>query len=156
VCPQEEQCERNCVLGKKGDPLAIGRLERFVPTAKPRRAGPASAAAAAERSRHRGGGLRSGRHHGGRDLALRGYAVTMFEALHEAGGVLTYGIPEFRLPKAIVRREVDYVRSLGVELRLDFVVGKTRTIERLQESSTRSSSAPAPACRGFSRSRART
>ena len=68
------------------------------------------------------------------DLALRGYAVTMFEALHEAGGVLTYGIPEFRLPKAIVRREVDYVRSLGVELRLDFVVGKTRTIDRLLES----------------------
>ena len=67
------------------------------------------------------------------DLALRGHAVTMFEALHEAGGVLTYGIPEFRLPKAIVRREVDYVRSLGVELRLDFVVGKTRTIERLLE-----------------------
>jgi glutamate synthase (NADPH/NADH) small chain len=68
------------------------------------------------------------------DLALRGYAITMFEALHEAGGVLTYGIPEFRLPKSIVRREVDYVRSLGVELRLDFVVGKTRTIDRLQES----------------------
>ena len=67
------------------------------------------------------------------DLALRGYAVTMFEALHEAGGVLTYGIPEFRLPKAIVRREVDYVRSLGVELRLDFVVGKTRTIDRLRK-----------------------
>ena len=67
------------------------------------------------------------------DLALLGYEVTIFEALHEAGGVLTYGIPEFRLPKAIVRREVDYVRSLGVELRLDFVVGKTRTIDRLLE-----------------------
>jgi glutamate synthase (NADPH) small chain len=65
------------------------------------------------------------------DLALLGYEVTMFEALHEAGGVLTYGIPEFRLPKAIVRREVAYVRSLGVDLRLDFVVGKTRTVDRL-------------------------
>ena len=65
------------------------------------------------------------------DLALLGYEVTVFEALHEAGGVLTYGIPEFRLPKAIVRREVAYVRSLGVELRLDYVVGKTRTIDRL-------------------------
>ena len=134
VCPQEEQCERHCVLGKKGDPVAIGRLERFAadseardgpgdPPPLPRRngrvvavvgSGPASITVAAE-------------------LALRGYAVTMFEALHEAGGVLTYGIPEFRLPKAIVRREVDYVRSLGVELRLDFVVGKTRTIDRLRE-----------------------
>ena len=135
VCPQEEQCEANCVLGKKGDPLAIGRLERFVadreaqegpaeaPTLPPPNgrciavvgSGPAGITVAA-------------------DLALRGYAITMFEALHEAGGVLTYGIPEFRLPKSIVRREVDYVRSLGVELRLDFVVGKTRTIDRLQES----------------------
>ena len=134
VCPQEEQCERNCVLGKKGDPVAIGRLERFVadweasegaaeapPLPPPcgRRvaivgSGPAGITVAA-------------------DLALRGYEVTMFEALHEAGGVLTYGIPEFRLPKAIVRREVDYVRSLGVDLRLDFVVGKTRTVERLLE-----------------------
>ena len=135
VCPQEEQCEANCVLGKKGDPLAIGRLERFVadreaqegpaeaPTLPPPNgrciavvgSGPAGITVAA-------------------DLALRGYAITMFEALHEAGGVLTYGIPEFRLPKSIVRREVDYVRSLGVELRLDFVIGKTRTIDRLQES----------------------
>ena len=135
VCPQEEQCEANCVLGKKGDPLAIGRLERFVadreaqegpaeaPTLPPPNgrciavvgSGPAGITVAAA-------------------LALRGYAITMFEALHEAGGVLTYGIPEFRLPKSIVRREVDYVRSLGVELRLDFVVGKTRTIDRLQES----------------------
>ena len=68
------------------------------------------------------------------DLAGQGYQVTVFEALHEAGGVLTYGIPEFRLPKAIVRREIDYVRSLGVELRLDFVAGKTRTLDRLLES----------------------
>ena len=65
------------------------------------------------------------------DLAALGYAVTLYEALHEAGGVLTYGIPEFRLPKAIVAREVEYVRSLGVDVRLDFVVGKTRTIDRL-------------------------
>jgi glutamate synthase (NADPH/NADH) small chain len=135
VCPQEEQCEKECVLGKKGDPVAIGRLERFVadweaqegageaaplPPPNGRRvavvgSGPAGLTVAA-------------------DLALRGYAVTMFEALHEAGGVLTYGIPEFRLPKAIVRREVEYVQSLGVELRLDYVVGKTRTIDRLQES----------------------
>ena len=134
VCPQEEQCEKDCILGKKGDPLAIGRLERFLadweaeqgtpqapvpPTPNGRRiavvgSGPAGITVAA-------------------DLASLGYEVTMFEALHEAGGVLTYGIPEFRLPKAIVRREVAYVRSLGVELRLDFIVGKTRTIDRLLE-----------------------
>jgi len=135
VCPQEEQCERNCVLGKKGDPLAIGRLERFVadreaqegPGQPPPLPPPNGRAIAVVGSGPAGITVAA-------DLALRGYAVTMFEALHEAGGVLTYGIPEFRLPKAIVRREVDYVRSLGVELRLDFVVGKTRTIERLQES----------------------
>jgi glutamate synthase (NADPH) small chain len=134
VCPQEEQCEKQCVLGRKGDNVAIGRLERFLadweaaqevveaPTLAPpngRRiavigSGPAGVTVAA-------------------DCALRGYAVTMFEALHEAGGVLTYGIPEFRLPKAIVRREVGYVRSLGVELRLNYVVGKTRTIDSLLE-----------------------
>ena len=134
VCPQEEQCERNCVLGKKGDPVAIGRLERFVadweaaegagePQPLPRPSGHAVAVVGSGPA-----GITVAA-----DLALRGHAVTMFEALHEAGGVLTYGIPEFRLPKAIVRREVDYVRSLGVELRLDFVVGKTRTIERLLE-----------------------
>ncbi len=134
VCPQEEQCERNCVLGKKGDPVAIGRLERFVadweaaegaaePQPLPRASGHAVAVVGSGPA-----GITVAA-----DLALRGHAVTMFEALHEAGGVLTYGIPEFRLPKAIVRREVDYVRSLGVELRLDFVVGKTRTIERLLE-----------------------
>jgi len=134
VCPQEEQCEAGCVLGKKGDPVAIGRLERFLadweaargpveppelPPANGLRvavvgSGPAGITVAA-------------------DLALRGYGVTMFEALHEAGGVLTYGIPEFRLPKSIVRREVEYVKSLGVELRLDYIVGKTRTVDRLLE-----------------------
>jgi glutamate synthase (NADPH/NADH) small chain len=134
VCPQEEQCESRCALGHKGDPVAIGRLERFLadweaaqghvepPTMAPPNgrsvavvgSGPAGITVAA-------------------DCALRGYAVTMFEALHEAGGVLTYGIPEFRLPKAIVRRELAYVRSLGVQLRLDYVVGKTRTIDSLLE-----------------------
>jgi glutamate synthase (NADPH/NADH) small chain len=135
VCPQEEQCEERCLIGKKGDPVAIGRLERFaadweaaqgpitpppLPAANGRRiaivgSGPAGITVAA-------------------DLALLGYAVTMFEALHDAGGVLTYGIPEFRLPKVVVRREVEYVKSLGVDLRLDFVVGKTRTIDSLLES----------------------
>jgi glutamate synthase (NADPH/NADH) small chain len=133
VCPQEEQCEKLCVLGKKNEPVAIGRLERYladweaasgsverpdlVPANGKRIAivgsGPAGITVAS-------------------DLALLGYGVTMFEALHEGGGVLTYGIPEFRLPKAIVRREVEYVKSLGVELHLDFIVGKTRTVDALQ------------------------
>jgi glutamate synthase (NADPH/NADH) small chain len=132
VCPQEDQCEKVCVLGKKGDPVAIGRLERFLadweagsgetetpdiaPSTGKRIAivgsGPAGITVA-------------------NDLALLGHSVTMFEALHDAGGVLTYGIPEFRLPKAIVRREVEYVKSLGVQLYLDYVVGKTRTIDAL-------------------------
>jgi glutamate synthase (NADPH/NADH) small chain len=132
VCPQEGQCEKECLLGKKGDAVAIGRLERYVadweaeqgtPQAPPSPAtngkrvavvgsGPAGLTVAA-------------------DLALLGYTVTIFEALHEAGGVLTYGIPEFRLPKSIVRREVQYVESLGVDLRLDYIVGKTRTVDRL-------------------------
>jgi glutamate synthase (NADPH/NADH) small chain len=137
VCPQEEQCEARCILGKKGDPVAIGRLERFVAD----REAAAGAATGAAQPLPSQSGRRIAVVGSGpagitvaADLALRGHGVTMFEALHEAGGVLTYGIPEFRLPKSIVRREVDYVRSLGVELRLDFVVGKTRTIERLLES----------------------
>jgi glutamate synthase (NADPH/NADH) small chain len=136
VCPQEEQCERNCVLGKKGDPVAIGRLERFVADWEASAGEAAGAAAPLPPPTGRRVAVVGSGPAGitvAADLALRGHGVTMFEALHEAGGVLTYGIPEFRLPKAIVRREVDYVRGLGVELRLDFVVGKTRTIERLLE-----------------------
>jgi glutamate synthase (NADPH) small chain len=135
VCPQEEQCEDTCVLGKKGDPVAIGRLERFLadweaeqgPLEPPPPAPPSGRRVAVVGSGPAGLTVAA-------DLALLGYAVTLFEALHEAGGVLTYGIPEFRLPKAIVAREVEYVQSLGVELRLDYVVGKTRTIDRLLDS----------------------
>ncbi|MGB3943386.1 MAG: FAD-dependent oxidoreductase, partial [Methanothrix sp.] len=138
VCPQEVQCEERCVLSKKGAPIAIGRLERFVadwegsqdlveerdlveeagpgprgvgkaePTGKMVAvvgAGPAGITAAA-------------------DLARRGHQVTVFEALHDAGGVLIYGIPEFRLPKDIVRGEVDYVKRLGVKFEFDSVVGR--------------------------------
>ncbi len=132
VCPQEDQCEKVCVLGKKGSPVAIGRLERFLadweaasgetetPDILPSTgkkiaivgSGPAGVTVA-------------------NDLVLLGHDITMFEALHDAGGVLTYGIPEFRLPKAIVRREVEYVESLGVKLRLDYIVGKTKTIDRI-------------------------
>jgi glutamate synthase (NADPH/NADH) small chain len=134
VCPQEEQCERSCVLGKKGEPVAIGRLERFLADweaeqgmAETPRGAPANGWRVAVVGSGPAGLTVAA------DLAMLGYAVTVYEALHEAGGVLTYGIPEFRLPKAIVAREVEYVRSLGVDLRLDFVVGKTRTVDRLLE-----------------------
>ncbi len=134
VCPQETQCEETCSLAKKGAPIAIGRLERFVadweranmpsadsspvlpkPTGKRVGivgSGPAGLTAAA-------------------DLAKLGHSVTIFEALHVAGGVLMYGIPEFRLPKEIVQAEVNYVASLGVKIELDSVVGKLMTIDEL-------------------------
>jgi glutamate synthase (NADPH) small chain len=135
VCPQEEQCEKGCLLGKKGGPVAIGRLERFVADWEAEEGGAEEALPLPPLNGFRVAIVGSGP--AGitvaADLALRGYEVTMFEALHEAGGVLTYGIPEFRLPKAIVRREVAYVRSLGVKLHLDYIVGKTRTIDKLEE-----------------------
>ncbi len=134
VCPQETQCESLCTLGKKGAPVAIGRLERYVadwermnkasvkpttekpsPTGKKVAivgSGPAALTAAA-------------------DLAKMGHDVTIFEALHVAGGVLMYGIPQFRLPKEIVQSEVEYVNSLGVKIELNSVVGKLTTIDEL-------------------------
>jgi len=131
VCPQETQCEEKCVLGKKHEPVAIGRLERYVsdweisqgvraPTVAPSTvkriavigAGPAGLTCAG-------------------DLAKMGHQVTIFESLHAPGGVLSYGIPEFRLPKSIVATEVKYVQSLGAELRLNTVVGKLHTVDEL-------------------------
>ena len=133
VCPQESQCEKYCVRGIKGEPVAIGRLERFVADwyreninempAKPESngikvavvgSGPASLTCAS-------------------DLAKQGYQVTMFEAFHTAGGVLVYGIPEFRLPKAIVANEVKKLTAMGVDLETDMVVGKTYTIDEMFE-----------------------
>jgi glutamate synthase (NADPH/NADH) small chain len=134
VCPQEEQCEHSCILGKKGGAVAIGRLERFLAdweAASGKIEKPAMAALNGMKIAVVGSGP-SGITVAN-DLALLGYEITMFEALHEAGGVLTYGIPEFRLPKAIVKREVEYVRSLGVKLYLDFIVGKTRTIDSIMK-----------------------
>jgi len=132
VCPQEEQCEKVCVLGKKHEAVAIGRIERFLADWEAE-TGTIETPAIAPANQRRVAVVGSGP--AGitvaSDLALLGYDVTMFEALHDAGGVLTYGIPEFRLPKAIVQREVEYVKSLGVKLLLDFVVGKTRTIDVL-------------------------
>lgn len=134
VCPQEDQCEKVCVLGKKGDPLAIGRLERFLAdweaasgsTETPEIASPTGKNIAVVGAGPAGVTVAN-------DLALLGHEVVIYEALHEAGGVLTYGIPEFRLPKAIVKREVEYVKSLGVKLYTDYIVGKTRTTDRLLE-----------------------
>lgn len=131
VCPQETQCEKYCVRGIKGEPVAIGRMERFVADwhnehaceLRPRPAsnghkvaiigsGPAGLTCAG-------------------DLAKLGYQVTIFEALHKAGGVLVYGIPEFRLPKAIVQKEVDGLKEMGVEICTNIVIGKTITIDEL-------------------------
>ena len=135
VCPQEEQCQKKCVIGKIGEPVSIGRLERFLadwerqndsqtlpskappPTGKKVAivgAGPAGLTAAA-------------------DLVKLGHEITMFEALHVGGGVLMYGIPEFRLPKAIVQNEVNYVQKLGVDLRLGNLVGRIHTIPELMK-----------------------
>ena len=132
VCPQENQCEGACILSKKCDAVSIGRLERFVADWEAAQAalvtpeisekinkkvaivgsGPAGLTVAA-------------------DLAGLGYDVTIFEALHETGGVLSYGIPEFRLPKVIVKREVDYICNLGVHIEKDFIVGNTATVDEL-------------------------
>ena len=133
VCPQENQCEKNCVRAKKGESVAIGRLERFVAdrhnekeTVKAKElssngrkvavvgSGPSGLACAGE-------------------LRQRGYDVTVFEALHVAGGVLVYGIPEFRLPKSIVQQEVNNLKSSGVKFETNMVIGKTLTIDELME-----------------------
>ena len=133
VCPQENQCEGKCIRGIKGEPVGIGRLERFVAdwhnahcTAAPEKpvsnghrvavvgSGPAGLTCAG-------------------DLARKGYEVTVFEALHLAGGVLVYGIPEFRLPKSIVQKEVDGLKALGVTIATNTVVGRTISVDELME-----------------------
>ncbi len=131
VCPQETQCEARCVRGIKGESVGIGRLERFVADWHNSHAAPPSVPPA--KNGHRvavvGSGP-SGLTCAG-DLARLGYSVTVFEALHTAGGVLVYGIPEFRLPKAIVEREVENLRALGVELMENMIIGKTLTVDEL-------------------------
>ncbi len=133
VCPQERQCESKCVRGIKGESVGIGRLERFV---------------ADWHNAHSSQGIKKPEANGIRvavigsgpsgltcagELAKKGYQVTVFEALHTAGGVLSYGIPEFRLPKAIVQKEVDALKSLGVDLQTNVVIGKTITVSELFE-----------------------
>ncbi|MAH39689.1 MAG: glutamate synthase (NADPH), homotetrameric [Dehalococcoidales bacterium] len=134
VCPQETQCEVVCVIAKRGAPVAIGRLERYV--ADWERANMSPESSALELPKPTGkwvavvgsgpAGLTAAA-----DLAKLGHSVTIFEALHVAGGVLTYGIPEFRLPTEIIQAEVDYVASLGVELKLNSVIGKIDTVDEL-------------------------
>ena len=134
VCPQESQCEGKCIRGKKGDPVSIGKLERFVADwarengIKPKKADHANGKKVAVIGSGPAGLSCAG------DLAKLGYEVTIFEALHEAGGVLTYGIPEFRLPKdAVVKPEVENVKSLGVKIETDVIIGKSVTIDELLE-----------------------
>lgn len=133
VCPQETQCESKCVRGKKGEPVAIGRLERYVADRHN-----TLAESAVERSVSNGhkaaviGSGPSGLACAG-DLAKKGYDVTVFEALHVAGGVLSYGIPEFRLPKSIVQKEIDGLKSLGVKIETNTVVGKSVSIDELMK-----------------------
>lgn len=133
VCPQETQCESKCVRGIKGEPVGIGRLERFV--SDWHNAHTKEAAVPPESNGHKvaviGSGP-SGLTCAG-DLAKKGYQVTIFEALHTAGGVLVYGIPEFRLPKAIVQQEVDALIHLGVKIATNVVIGKTLTVDELFE-----------------------
>ena len=133
VCPQESQCEKYCVRGIKGEPVGIGRLERFV--ADWHREHASGAAEKPASNGHRvavvGSGP-SGLTCAG-DLARKGYDVTVFEALHLAGGVLVYGIPEFRLPKTIVQKEVDGLKELGVTIATDTVIGRTITVDELME-----------------------
>ncbi|HOB51942.1 MAG TPA: NADPH-dependent glutamate synthase [Acidobacteriota bacterium] len=134
VCPQEEQCEKTCALKKLGGTVAIGRLERFLADWEAARGAPEMPAIQGPTGKKVAvvGGGPAGLTVAG-DLIQLGYAVTIYEALHRMGGVLVYGIPEFRLPKAIVNREVQYLQRLGVKLVTDFVVGKTRTIDSLLE-----------------------
>ena len=133
VCPQETQCESKCVRGIKGEPVAIGRLERFV--ADWHNSNDNTSTIKPEANGHRvaivGSGP-SGLTCAG-DLAKKGYAVTVFEALHTAGGVLVYGIPEFRLPKSIVKKEVDNLKALGVQIETNIIIGKTLTVDELFE-----------------------
>jgi len=134
VCPQEEQCEKLCVLKNKGGEIAIGRLERFLADWEAEQsvlAMPKISSLTGRKVSIVGGGP-AGLTVAG-DLIKLGHQVTIFEALHKMGGVLVYGIPEFRLPKVIVDREVNYLRKLGVEILTDFVVGKTRSIDSLLE-----------------------
>ena len=135
VCPQENQCEGQCVRGIKGEPVGIGRLERFVADYHNTHGHQGGAPAVPESNGHKVAVVGSGP--AGLtcagDLARKGYDVTVFEALHQVGGVLVYGIPEFRLPKAIVAKEVARLEHFGVKIMTDTVVGRTITVDELMD-----------------------
>ncbi|NLE46364.1 MAG: NADPH-dependent glutamate synthase [Chloroflexi bacterium] len=134
VCPQDEQCEKKCILGKKDEPVAIGALERFAADfergtdaiAIPRRAPSTGKRIAVVGSGPAGLTLAA-------DMIVKGHALTVFESLHQPGGVLVYGIPEFRLPKSIVEAEIEYLRRLGVKVEVNTIIGKLYNIEELFE-----------------------
>ena len=134
VCPQESQCEGKCIRGIKGEPISIGKLERFVADwARENEIKPAKATTKLGKKVAVIGSGPAGLTCAG-DLAKLGYDVTIFEALHEAGGVLVYGIPEFRLPKDdVVKKEIENVKSLGVTIETNVVVGKSVTIDELMD-----------------------
>ena len=133
VCPQESQCEKHCVRGVKGEPVGIGRLERFVADWHNQHAqeAPKKPASNGHKVAVVGSGP-AGLTCAG-DLARLGYAVTVFEALHTVGGVLVYGIPEFRLPKAIVQKEIDGLKAMGVKIETNMVIGRVLSIDELLE-----------------------
>ena len=136
VCPQEEQCEKYCVLAKKGEAVGIGRLERYTADTARNQAVPQEEAALAAADAQKVAVIGSGPAGltAAGEMAKRGYQVTVFEALHRPGGVLVYGIPEFRLPKdEVVQAEIDALRKLGVDIEVNVVIGQTYTIDELLE-----------------------
>ncbi|UCE81358.1 MAG: NADPH-dependent glutamate synthase [Methanobacteriota archaeon] len=134
VCPYENQCEGNCVVGKKNEPVGIGRIERFLADweRNEQKHGKVEPPTSTGKKVAVVGGGPAGLTVAG-DLAKLGHKVTVFEALQYSGGVLVYGIPEFRLPKAIVKAEVDYIKKSGVEIKNDYVIGKVETVDDLLE-----------------------
>lgn len=131
VCPQESQCESLCILGKKGQSVAIGRLERYTADWERQQGIPDPERIAVKSSKVAIIGSGPAGLTAAADLAKMGYQVTVFEALHTPGGVLMYGIPEFRLPKDVVQKEIDYIRKLGVDIQVNAVIGKCATVDEL-------------------------
>jgi glutamate synthase (NADPH/NADH) small chain len=158
VCPQESQCEAHCILGKKGEPVAIGRLERFTADYARKHGGvpdPVKASSTGKKVAVVGAGPAGITVAG--ELARWGHEVVMFEALHLAGGVLMYGIPQFRLPKEIVQYEVNSLKRMGVTLHTDYVIGKSETVDQLLENGFDAVFiATGPDCRSFSASPMKT